>query len=133
MTAENPPSRLGRYKQTIAGDESVRAFVPPPLPPDPPIALAELVGRLSAADRAVGRLDGISVLLPDHALFLYMYVRKEAVLSSQIECTQSTMSDLLRFEADAGAGAPIDDLREVSNYVDAMMHGLERLETLPLS
>jgi Fic family protein len=127
------PSRLGRYKEVATGDERVRAFVPPPLPPEPPIDIASLAERLSAADRAVGRLDGISLLLPDHALFLYMYVRKEAVLSSQIEGTQSTLSDLLRFETDAAAGKPIDDIREVSNYVDAMMYGLERLKTLPIS
>lgn len=71
--------------------------------------------------------------MPDQALFLYMYVRKEAVLSSQIEGTQSTISDLLRFETDAVAGQPIDDIREVSNYVDAMMYGLDRLKTLPIS
>lgn len=127
------PNRLGRFKETTAGGERVRAFIPSPLPPDPPIRLVELVERLSAADRAVGRLDGISVLLPDHALFLYMYVRKEAVLSSQIEGTQSTLSDLLRFEADAQAGKPIDDVREVSNYVDALTYGLERMGSLPIS
>ncbi|AYM09302.1 hypothetical protein At1D1460_50610 (plasmid) [Agrobacterium tumefaciens] len=73
------------------------------------------------------------MLLPRQELFLYMYVRKEAVLSSQIEGTQSTLSDLLRFETEAQAGQPVDDIREVSNYVDAMMYGLERLETLPMS
>src|SRR6185437_9798856 len=78
-------------------------------------------------------LDGITVLLPRQELFLYMYVRKEAVLSSQIEGTQSTLTDLLRFETEAEAGQLIDDIREVSNYVDAMMFGLERLRQLPLS
>ncbi|WP_405048919.1 Fic/DOC family N-terminal domain-containing protein [Rhizobium rhizogenes] len=73
------------------------------------------------------------MLLPRQELFLYMYVRKEAVLSSQIEGMQSTLSDLLRFEPEAQAGQPVDDIREVSNYVDAMMYGLERLETLPMS
>jgi len=92
-----------------------------------------LLERLSEAERALGRLDGITMLLPRQELFLYMYVRKEAVLSSQIEGTQSTLSDLLRFEIEAQAGQPIDDIREVSNYVDAMMYGLERLEDLPLS
>ena len=111
----------------------VRAYVPPPLPPVPPLELASLLERLSAADRALGRLDGISRLLPNKELFLYMYVRKEAVLSSQIEGTQSTLNDLLRFESDATEGVPIDDIREVSNYVSAMMHGLERMKTLPLS
>ena len=126
-------TRLGRYVETPAGGEIVRAFVPPPLPPSPEIALLPLLGRLSAAERALGRLDGAAVLLPRQELFLYMYVRKEAVLSSQIEGTQSTLADLLRFETEAQSGQPIDDIREVSNYVDAMMYGLERLEEFPLS
>jgi len=126
-------NRLGRYVETAVSGERVRAFVPPPLPPAPPLDLKPLLSRLSAADRAIGRLDGITLLLPDHALFLYMYVRKEAVLSSQIEGTQSTLNDLLRFEIDHVAEPPIDDVREVSNYVDALLYGLERLDTLPLS
>jgi Fic family protein len=89
--------------------------------------------RLSEAERALGRLDGITLMVPDTALFLYMYVRKEAVLSSQIEGTQSTLTDLLKFETEASAGHPFDDVREVSNYVDAMMYGLARLRELPLS
>src|ERR1700735_3626153 len=126
-------TRLGRYIETDAGGACVRAFVPPPLPPSPPVQLASMLGRLSDADRALGRLDGITTLLPDKELFLYMYVRKEAVLSSQIEGTQSTLSDLLLFETEAEAGTPIDDIREVSNYVDAMMYGLERMKDLPIS
>jgi len=126
-------SRLGRWAESSFGGETVRSFVPPPLPPSPPIDILRLLDRLGAAERALGRLDGITVLLPSQELFLYMYVRKEAVLSSQIEGTQSTLSDLLRFETEAQAGTPIDDVREVSNYVDAMMYGLERLDTLPLS
>ena len=126
-------TRLGRYVDTAAGGETVRAFIPPALPPNPPIDLLPLLEKLSAAERALGRLDGITVLLPSHELFLYMYVRKEAVLSSQIEGTQSTLTDLLRFETDAVTGQPIDDIREVSNYVDAMMFGLDRLNELPLS
>lgn len=125
--------RLGRFVETPVAGEVVRAFVPPPLPPMPPIDVLALLDRLSLAERALGRLDGITMLLPRQELFLYMYVRKEAVLSSQIEGTQSTLSDLLRFETEAQAGQPIDDIREVSNYVDAMMHGLERLEEMPLS
>jgi Fic family protein len=125
--------RLGRFVETPVAGEVVRAFVPSPLPPIPPIDILGLLDRLSHAERALGRLDGITMLLPRQELFLYMYVRKEAVLSSQIEGTQSTLADLLRFEAEAQAGQPIDDIREVSNYVDAMMYGLERLETLPLS
>ncbi len=125
--------RLGRFVETSVAGENVRAFVPPPLPPEPPIDLSNLLTRMSAAERALGRLDGVSVLLPNKELFLYMYVRKEAVLSSQIEGTQSTLSDLLRFETEAVAGAPLDDIREVSNYVDAMMYGLDRMATLPIS
>ena len=130
---EGANPRLGRLVESTGGGESVRAFVPPALPPTPPVDLGPLLERLSLAERALGRLDGISLLLPQPELFLYMYVRKEAVLSSQIEGTQSTLTDLLRFETEARAGQPIDDIREVSNYVDALMHGLERLHTLPLS
>ena len=125
--------RLGRYVGTAVAGEKVRAFVPPPLPPVPQLDFLSLLGPLSEADRAVGRLDGITALVPDTSLFLYMYVRKEAVLSSQIEGTQSTLNDLLRFESDAAAGAPVDDIREVSNYIAAMEHGLARLSKLPLS
>ena len=133
MLDSEPNQRLGRFVETPVAGETVRAFVPPPLPPAPPIDVLALLDRLSLAERALGRLDGITMLLPRQELFLYMYVRKEAVLSSQIEGTQSTLSDLLRFETEAQAGQPIDDIREVSNYVDAMMYGLERLEELPLS
>ncbi|WP_164835328.1 Fic family protein [Sinorhizobium meliloti] len=125
--------RLGRFVETAVGGERVKAFVPPPLPPNPPLEITGLLTRLSAAERALGRLDGVSILLPNKELFLYMYVRKEAVLSSQIEGTQSTLSDLLRFETEAISGEPVDDIREVSNYVDAMMFGLERMRQLPLS
>jgi len=131
---EHSETRLGRYVETPVGGESVRSFVPPPLPPSPALELTPaIVTRLANAERALGRLDGVAARLPDQALFLYMYVRKEAVLSSQIEGTQSTLDDLLLFEMNAEAGQPIDDVREVSNYVDAMMYGLDRLHTLPLS
>ena len=133
MPESSPTLRLGRFVEAPVAGELVRAFVPPPLPPQPPIDVLALLERLSLAERALGRLDGITMLLPRQELFLYMYVRKEAVLSSQIEGTQSTLSDLLRFETEAQAGQPIDDIREVSNYVDAMMYGLERLKELPLS
>ena len=133
MLADEPNLRLGRFVETPVSGELVRAFVPPPLPPAPPVDVLVLLERLSLAERALGRLDGITMLLPRQELFLYMYVRKEAVLSSQIEGTQSTLTDLLRFEIEAQAGQPIDDIREVSNYVDAMMYGLDRLEELPLS
>jgi Fic family protein len=133
MATTDPNLRPGRFIETPVAGEVVRAFVPSPLPPVPPIDVLALLDRLSLAERALGRLDGITTLLPRQELFLYMYVRKEAVLSSQIEGTQSTLSDLLRFETEAQTGAPIDDIREVSNYVDAMMYGLERLGSLPLS
>ncbi len=120
-------------RSTTAG-ETVRAFVPTPLPPVPPLELDALFLLLDRANRALGRLDGLSTLLPDTELFLYLYVRKEAVLSSQIEGTQSSLSDLLLFENDCVPGVPMDDVREVSNYVAAMQHGLERLrDGFPLS
>lgn len=134
MTASKDKNgRVGRYVISNDGGERVRAFVPTPLPPQPALDLPSLLIRLGAAQRALGRLDGVTVLLPRPELFLYMYVRKEAVLSSQIEGTQSTLTDLLSYESDPGIDPPLDDVREVSNYVDAMMFGLERLEALPLS
>ena len=120
---------------TIAGEE-VRAFVPPTLPVDPPIELTgPRLGALEAANRALGRLDGVDTLLPDTTLFLYMYVRKEALLSSQIEGTQSSLSDLLLYEIDAMPAVPLNDVAEVSNYVRALTHGLQRIreDGLPLS
>ena len=126
--------RLGRYVVTTYEKETDRAYVPPPLPPDPPVRLDGLQQLLEQANQAVGRLDGLASILPDLSLFIYTYVRKEAVLSSQIEGTQSSLSDLLMFENDEVPGAPIQDVQEVSNYVAAMNHGLERLRTgFPLS
>lgn len=120
--------------QEIPG-ESLNAFVPNPLPPMPPLAWNETLRELlDKANIALGRLDGITLLLPDIPLFLYMYVRKEAVLSSQIEGTQSSLSDLLLFENKEAPGAPLNDVQEVSNYVAALNHGLSRLkEEFPLS
>lgn len=125
----------GQYEVTAVGGERVRAFVPASLPPAPPLAFeGELQRALEAAVLAVGRLDGVSTLLPDRTLFLYAYVRKEAVLSSQIEGTQSSLSDLLLFELDEAPGVPLDDVVEVSNYVAALDHGLARVrEGFPLS
>ena len=125
----------GKHAVTTVGGESVRAFVPAPLPPSPPLVLeGDLHRSLEAAILALGRLDGVSTLLPDRSLFLYAYVRKEAVLSSQIEGTQSSISDLLLFELDEAPGVPLDDVVEVSNYVAALDLGLARLrEGLPLS
>ena len=112
----------------------MRSYVPPPLPPHPPLKLGELQLLLEQANQALGRLDGLTSVLPDLSLFIYAYVRKEAVLSSQIEGTQSSLSDLLLFESGEAPGVPIQDVQEVSNYVAALHHGLERLRGgFPLS
>lgn len=125
----------GNYDRMIIGGETVEAFVPLPLPPSPKLDLeGPLQQLLESAVHALGRLDSITLLLPDEALFLYAYVRKEAVLSSQIEGTQSSLSDLLLFELEDVPGVSEDDVHEVSNYVVAMEHGLERLKSgFPLS
>ena len=124
----------GSYEETSIGGERVRAFVPAPLPPELVLVLdGSLQQGLESAVLALGRLDGVTTLLPDETLFLYAYVRKEAVLSSQIEGTQSSLSDLLLFELDEAPGVPLDDVVEVSNYVAALEHGLRRLrEDFPL-
>lgn len=125
----------GRYVPMSTSGEVVQAFVPAPLPPVPAVVwTAGLRARFDQALLALGRLDGVTRLLPDTALFLYTYVRKEAVLSSMIEGTQSSLSDLLLFELDQTPGVPLDDVTEVSNYVAALNHGLKRLdEGFPLS
>lgn len=125
----------GRYEITSIGGEQVRAFIPHPLPPTPPLDLSNGRQRLlERATLALGRLDSITLLLPDPNLFLYAYVRREAVLSSQIEGTQSSLADLLLFELEEAPGVPFDDVVEVSNYVAALEHGMNRLrEGLPLS
>jgi Fic family protein len=117
------------------GEEIIRAFIPHPLPPKPPLEIDEsLRDVLDHALLTLGRLDSLSTLLPDTHLFLYMYVRKEAVVSSQIEGTQSSLSDLLLYELKEAPGVPLDDVVEVSNYVAALEYGLKRLkENLPLS
>jgi Fic family protein len=126
--------RLGRYISREVGGEVVRAFVPPPLPPDPPVHFDALQLLLEQANQSLGRLDGMASILPDLDLFIYTYVRKEALLSSQIEGTQSSLSDLLLFENDEVPGAPMQDVQEVSNYVAALKHGLARLRGgFPLS
>jgi Fic family protein len=131
---EDIQDRIGTYVMSTTAGERFRAYVPPPLPPTPPIELDNLYPLIDQATQALGRLDGITSLLPDTDLFLYLYVRKEALLSSQIEGTQSSFSDLLLFESEQVPGVPLDDVREVSNYVAAMTHGLERMrEGFPLS
>lgn len=125
------PTRAGRYIQQTTG---YKAFVPAPLPPQPPIEYSgELQTLLSAADRDIGRLDALAALLPNPDLFVAMYVRHEAVLSSQIEGTHSTLEDVLAYEADAVRDDTPKDVAEVVNYVRAMNHGLARLADLPLS
>ena len=130
-TGGEASSRAGRY---ITQPSGYRAFIPAPLPPQPALALGgELQGLLSAADRALGRLDGSVLTLPNPDLFVFMYVRKEAVLSSQIEGTQSSLQDLLAAEAQLFEQTLPRDVDEVINYVRAMNHGLARLAELPVS
>jgi Fic family protein len=125
----------GDYVTTSTIGEKVRAFVPPPLPPLPPVEwTTQLIERFNDAHAALGRLDGISSIIPSKKVFIYSYVRKEAVLSSQIEGTQSSLADLLLYETDEMPNVPLDDVQEVSNYVAALNHGLSRLsEGFPLS
>lgn len=134
MPKNDYPPRLGRKVTVSTAGETITAFVPPPLPPNPSLELPRLYRQLENANRALGRLDGVTSILPDTPLFLYMYVRKEALLSSQIEGTQSSLSDLLLFENEEAPGVPIDDVQEVSSYVAAMEHGLERIRAgFPIS
>lgn len=125
----------GRHEITLVAGETIRAFIPHPLPPEPPLQLtARRQQLLERATLALGRLDSVTLLLPEPDLFLYAYVRREAVLSSQIEGTQSSLAQLLLFELEEAPGVPVDDVAEVSNYVAALDHGLKRLqEGFPLS
>jgi len=119
----------GEYRITMVGGEKVRAFVPHPLPPHPPLEFTPQRQRLlERATLALGRLDSITLLLPDPDIFLYAYVRREALLSSQIEGTQSSLADLLLYEVEEAPGVPIEDVVEVSNYVAALEHGIRRLQ-----
>ena len=137
MAADNTEKSTptGRFVKQQTGPEHYSAFIPDALPPNPPIEIDnKLEEAIERAGIALGRLDGISLLLPDPNLFLYMFVRKEAVLSSQIEGTQSSLADLLKYENAAAPGTPVEDVREASNYVQAMQYGLERLRGgFPLS
>jgi Fic family protein len=129
----NKPPRTGRYVTTTVAGEPVKAFVPPPLPPAD-LDLSGLHQHLDRANQALGRLDGLTVLLPDVRFLLYLYVRKEALLSSQIEGTQSSFVDVLLFENKVPTNVSKEDVEEVSNYVAAMQHGLHRLHGgFPLS
>lgn len=127
MKRGSDTSRLGQYIVISKVDEVVRAYVPPLLPPKPPVDLAKMYARIDKATNALGRLDGLANILPDTATLLYTYVRKEATLSSQIEGTQSSLSDLLLYEATGTSGVPLDDVQEVSSYVAATNHGMQRI------
>lgn len=120
--------RAGRFVLAQRSPEPFYAFHPRPLPPDPPLDIdAGLQDLMDRANQALGRLDGVSLLLPDPNVLLYSFVRKEAVLSSQIEGTQSSLSDLLLFEHDQAPGVPLGDVRETANYIAALNHGLGRM------
>lgn len=125
----------GEYISAIAGGIACEAFVPAPLPPNPPLEIdSKLQGRINQAMLSLGRLDAISTLLPDSHLFLYSYVRKEAVMSSQIEGTQSSLSDIMLYEMEGVPGVPMDDVQEVSCYVSALDLGIKRIrEEQPIS
>lgn len=126
--------RIGRTIANNPTGETVRGYVPRSLPPNPPLDLERLLPLIERANQALGRLDGSTSVLPAPPLFIYMYIRKEALLSSQIEGTQSSLSDLLLFESEELPFVPLDDVQEVSNYVAAMTFGLKRLrEGFPLS
>lgn len=131
MTTRSPS---GRYVTISSAGEVCEAFIPDPLPPSAMPSIAAIQDLYEKANRALGKLDGLATVLPEVSLFLYMYIRKEAVLSSQIEGTQSSLADLLLFENEENPGVPLDDVQEVSNYVAALTHGLKRMEEgLPLS
>ena len=137
-TQKAPPGtshRAGTFRRTSSGGETYFTFYPKALPPEPLLNIDPSTQELlDTANQALGRLDGVTLLLPDPDQFLYSYIRKEAVLSSQIEGTQSSLSDLLLFEHDVASGVPIEDVRETSNYIRAMDHGLRRMrEGFPLS
>ena len=134
MAPEGSTTRAGTFVNQLAGDLRYKAFVPKPLPPDPPVSMdQELWQYLSDADRAIARLDALSEMLPNPDLFVAMYVRKEAVLSSQIEGTQASLVDILEYEADRAISGLPDDVGEVVNYVGAINYGLARLRELPVS
>lgn len=123
----------GEYNIVNVAGEQVRAFMPGPLPPSPPLQLDNQRQKLlERATLALGRLDSITLLLPDPGIFLYAYVRREAVISSQIEGTQSSLAQLLLFELEEAPGVPFNDVVEVSNYVAALKHGLGQLKEIPL-
>jgi len=130
----NLKERIGQAVKSSTAGEAYFAYIPKPLPPKPTLQLESIYPLLDRANIGIGQLDGIGNILPDQELFLYVYIRKEAVLSSQIEGTQSSLSDLLTYENEEVPGVPEYDVIKVSNYVAAMEHGLRRLsEGFPLS
>src|SRR5258708_12602412 len=134
MSASKLQSRLGTYVASSGAGEIVQASIPPPLPPVPKLELDGLYQQLERANQSLGRLNSMTKLLPDVRFLLYLYVRKEALVSSQIEGTQSSFTDLLLFENEAVPKVPVEDVEEVSNYVAAMQHGLRLLRCgFPLS
>ncbi|MYI43317.1 MAG: Fic family protein [Rhodothermaceae bacterium] len=135
MHPHDARSRMGRdVVISSVGEERVKAYLPPPLPPDPRVNMEKLTAKLEKAHWVMGRLDGMTAILPDIPIFLNTYVRQEALLSSQIEGIRSSLSDLLLFEVDSAPGIHIDDVQEVSNYVAAMNHGIKRTaEGFPLN
>ena len=134
MPTSKLQGRIGTYVTSSVAGETVRAFMPPPLPPAPELQLKGLHQHIDRANQGLGRLNGMTRLLPDIRFLLYLYVRKEALVSSQIEGTLSSFADLLLFENDEIPHVPVEDVEEVSNYVAAMQHGLRRLRGgFPLS
>jgi len=126
--------RAGRHTQQLQEDLSYQAFMPNFLPPKPPIKIDKItLDLLSKADRFLGRLDMITEVLPDPDFFIFMYIRKEATSSSQVEGTQATFADVLKVEANIKDPAIPDDVQEILNYIEAMNYGIKRLESLPLS
>ncbi len=128
MTHSNPIRKTGRHIVNSTMGEEVRAFIPAPLPPVPALRLGPLQTLMAETNLALGRLDGMNATLPDPQMFVYMYARKEAVLSAQIEGTQSSLADLLRFDVEGESDVPIDDLLEASLYVTAMQYGIQKLQ-----
>ena len=127
--------QFGKYvKSSLVASEEYKVYIPNILPPKPIINIAEISGWLEKANIAIGELNGVVEAVPDPFIINYMYVRKEAVLSSQIEGTQSTLDDLMKHESGAAVGVPVDDVAEVSTYVAAMNHGIKRIQNgFPLS
>lgn len=134
MALKENSTRTGYFVNQLSGELQYKAFIPKPLPPDPPVNIdMSLWQLLSDADRALGRLDGVTETLPNPDLFIAMYVRKEAVLSSQIEGTQASLVDLLEYEVKKVSSGLPHDVGEVVNYVNAINYGLIRLRELPFS